>query len=405
MTKKVVFIIFSLLILSMASFTSTIGKINTSSSKISIYTEPDFPEWSIGDFWEYNLTIIFAGILSIEAVRMEAIVTDIFNDTYTLELSGYVNKIKITDYDYSIFVDALYLDGYATIDKSTLSIKEYCLTVSGNLHKPKIDFYVTLKMIFEQYLDFLDFPIICNGGDNWFITNNIDLILTGYGEMNGEELFITDEKSLDNPLNDELSVIKKEFINTPAGTFESFLISGKLGNPSEIWYSPEAGYIVKVKQNIPKFILFTIKVRFECYLDLLSTNFNQPENNTPFAPQIIGPFYGKQGVEYDYKVTTTDPNGEMVYYKIDWGDGCCTNWMGPHESGEEIIVTHSWDMKAKFNVRIKAKDVNGFQTPWSPLSITISKNKNVNNLFLNFLQSRPNMFPILRLLLKQLALK
>lgn len=405
MTKKITFIIFSLLILSMMSFTSTIGKISSNPYEIVTFEEPDLPEWSIGDFWEYNMTIIFAGILSIEAVRMEAIVTNISNDTYTLELNGYVNKVKITDYDYSIFIDALYLNGYIFIDKSTLSMKEYNLTVSGNLQKPIIDFYVTLKMIFDQNLDFFDFPIICDEEDDWYITNKINLFITGYGEMNGEELFIIDEKSLNNPLNDELSVLKKEYINVPAGTFESFLISGKLGNPSEIWYSPEVGYLVKVKQNIPNFIKFSIKLRFESYLELLSTNYNKPENNTPSNPQITGPMNGKPGVKYEYKVTANDPNGEKVYYIIDWGDGCCSNWIGPYESGEEIIVTHSWDTKAEYKIRVKAKDENGYQTTWSPIGVTISKHNIAKNLFLNFLQIHPNMFPILQLLLKQLLLK
>lgn len=389
----------------MISFTSTIGKISSNPSKIVRFEEPDLPQWSIGDFWEYNMTIIFAGILSIEAVRMEAIVTNISNDTYTLELNGYVNKVKITDYDYSIFFDALYLNGYIFIDKSTLSMKEYNLTVSGNLQKPIIDFYITLKMIFEQNLDFFDFPIICDGEDDWYITNKINLFITGYGEMNGEELFIIDEKSLNNPLNDKLSVLKKEYINVPAGTFESFLISGKIGNPSEIWYSPEIGYLVKVKQNIPNFIKLSIKVRFESYLELLSTNYNHPENNTPSAPQIAGPMNGKPGVKYDYKVTTNDPNGEKLYYIIDWGDGYCSKWIGPYESGEEIIVTHSWDKKAEYKIRVKAKDENGYQTSWSPLSVTISKQKTINNVFLNLLKSGPNMFPILQILIKQLGLK
>ena len=392
MTKKIIVILFSILIIT--SFTSTTGK-NTSNS-FNIFSDkgPDLPEWSIGDFWEYNITIIFAGILTIEAVRMEAIVTEISENTYTLELNGYVNKIKITDYDYSIFINALYLTGYIIIEKSTLSMKEHNLTVSGNLQNPKIDFYVTLKMIFDQNLDFFNFPI--NVGNNWYITNKIDLILTGYGEMNGEELFILDEKSLNNPLYDELSILKKGFINTPAGTYESFLISGKIGNPSEIWYSPEIGYLVKVKQNIPKFIKFTIKVRFESYLDLLSTNFNQPEDNTPSTPCITGPINGKPKINYEYIIKTNDPNGERVYYKIDWGDGYCSNWIGPYESGEEIIVTHSWDIKAEYKLRVKAKDENGYQTSWAPLGVTISKQKTVNNIFLNFIHNHPNLFPLLR---------
>ena len=42
---------------------------------------------------------------------------------------------------------------------------------------------------------------------------------------------------------------------------------------------------------------------------------------------------GKPGTPYSYTLTTIDPDGDMVYYYIDWGDNTWTDWVGPYDSG------------------------------------------------------------------------
>jgi len=57
------------------------------------------------------------------------------------------------------------------------------------------------------------------------------------------------------------------------------------------------------------------------------------ENLPPITPTIDGPARGKAGTEYDYDFHTIDPEGENVYYYIEWGDGSIEDWIGPYNSG------------------------------------------------------------------------
>ncbi|MCK5459289.1 MAG: hypothetical protein KAI20_05310, partial [Thermoplasmatales archaeon] len=86
--------------------------------------------------------------------------------------------------------------------------------------------------------------------------------------------------------------------------------------------------------------------------------YKKPEGNQPpNAPNISGPTSGTVGEEYDYTFVTTDPDGENVFYWIDWGDNYNTSWIGPYNSDEEVIVSHIWSENGIYEIRAKAKDV------------------------------------------------
>jgi len=78
-----------------------------------------------------------------------------------------------------------------------------------------------------------------------------------------------------------------------------------------------------------------------------------------------------------------------------------TDWTDYSASGTEITLSHTWDEKGNYEIKLKAKDIHGVQSEWSdPLSITMTKNKVINLPFLQFIQKLldrfPNAFPILR---------
>ena len=107
-------------------------------------------------------------------------------------------------------------------------------------------------------------------------------------------------------------------------------------------------------------------------------------NNTPPAdPTIDGPTNGKVGVKYDYNFSTTDAEGDVVYYWILWGDGCpAIEWIGPYESGEVVTLDHTYTTQGTFNISAKAKDFYGNESDWTKLTVTMPKNKALNlNLF------------------------
>jgi len=107
-------------------------------------------------------------------------------------------------------------------------------------------------------------------------------------------------------------------------------------------------------------------------------------DHKPNKPTIAGPTQGKVGVSYIYSSSTTDPDGDDVYYWFDWGDGSNTGWIGPVKSGESWSVSHSWTTQGDYAVRVKAKDQHGVESEWSdPLIVTMPKSKIINHRFMD----------------------
>lgn len=117
----------------------------------------------------------------------------------------------------------------------------------------------------------------------------------------------------------------------------------------------------------------------------------------PNTPNIDGLALVRAGEEYDYKFFTTDPNGDDVYYYIDWGEyQSVGEWIGPFASGEEVTLSHSWSDRGLYTIKAKAKDIYGLESDWGYLEITVPVNQQIsqqssNLLFLKVLQGLPNL--------------
>ncbi|MCK5633288.1 hypothetical protein KAH94_06030, partial [bacterium] len=116
-------------------------------------------------------------------------------------------------------------------------------------------------------------------------------------------------------------------------------------------------------------------------------------NLPPNKPSIDGPIIGKPGEEYNYSFVTIDPDGDEVRYVIDWystGEYIETAW---YESGEEIILPHTWPKKGTFTISAKAIDIYGAESEWGTLTVIIPRDKSTNNMLLLRLLER---FPLLQ---------
>jgi thiol-disulfide isomerase/thioredoxin len=100
-------------------------------------------------------------------------------------------------------------------------------------------------------------------------------------------------------------------------------------------------------------------------------------NVPPGKPTITGPTSGKAGKEYDYTFVANDPNGDDVYFWIEWGDGTVIEWDGPYKSGEEVIFSHKWSEQGTYTVKAKAKDVFDEEGDWGELEVTMPKTINL----------------------------
>jgi hypothetical protein len=125
------------------------------------------------------------------------------------------------------------------------------------------------------------------------------------------------------------------------------------------------------------------------------------QNNPPVKPVLTGPGSGVINQAYDLSIVATEPDGDDIYYFIDWGDGQVDEWVGPFNTGATAVITHQWTEEGNYTIQSKAKDIFGAESDWATLTITmpISINVPFHPLIEKLFQRFPNAFPILRYLL------
>jgi len=125
----------------------------------------------------------------------------------------------------------------------------------------------------------------------------------------------------------------------------------------------------------------------ELSIDLSITNNEEFFNEPPESPEITGPSQGKNGVEHTFEITATDPDGNDLYYYINWGDESEEELVGPYASGRTASVTHAWVEKGSYMIQVKSRDIYDETSDWVTIEVSIAK-------------SRPkSMTPLLRLFL------
>jgi hypothetical protein len=125
-------------------------------------------------------------------------------------------------------------------------------------------------------------------------------------------------------------------------------------------------------------------------------------NQKPQKPnRPTGSTEGKPNVEYMYKTSTIDVDGDKIYYNFSWGDGTYSGWIGPFNSGSEAFTRHAWAEKETYNITVKAKDTKGDESEWSePLSVTIPVKVSLSHPILQwFYHILINRFPFIGALL------
>jgi len=102
----------------------------------------------------------------------------------------------------------------------------------------------------------------------------------------------------------------------------------------------------------------------------------QAGNNDPptTSSQPSGPTNGFIGIEYTYTTSSTEPNGDTIKYGWDWdGDNNVDEWTDYYGSGQTATATHAWNSVGTYNVKVKAKDIFGDESVFSPATqVTIT---------------------------------
>ena len=125
------------------------------------------------------------------------------------------------------------------------------------------------------------------------------------------------------------------------------------------------------------------------------------ENNPPKTPGLTGPTEGKINVDYPYTFNLTDPDGDPLFYYMEFGDGAYTGWTGSYTSETHIIKNLSWSYERTYTLRVKARDLYCAESDWGTLTVTMPYSYSPRTPLLEWLFQRfPNAFPILRHLLQ-----
>jgi hypothetical protein len=128
----------------------------------------------------------------------------------------------------------------------------------------------------------------------------------------------------------------------------------------------------------------------------------EPEGNQgPSKPEApTGNESGSPGEEYEFTLRKVkDPDGDLVSYKWDWGDGTYSFWIPAPPTGIYLSANHNWSEEGTYELRVKAMDMYGNEGEWSdPLVVSMPKEK--SNLELNtWLIRLIKRFPILKLVI------
>jgi hypothetical protein len=103
---------------------------------------------------------------------------------------------------------------------------------------------------------------------------------------------------------------------------------------------------------------------------------------TPDAPS--GPSEWTIDIEATFTSSTTDPEGDSIYYMFDWGDGTFSEWVGPFASGDTGSADHNWTELGEYEVKVIAKDTFNSKSEWSePAILNIIVNKPPNTPTIN----------------------
>lgn len=344
-----IFIFFILIINIIANIPAI--KIQTSSD------QAELPTWSIGNYWKYDMEFIYEdSLIKLHSnnFQMTAKVVSIENEKYILELedtdvSGNIEWSGVLDIGQ---FDAT-MSGFAYIDTNTLGITKFNFNVEGEIRVSGVRFTTfdfSMINIFEPNFNFLDFPISMDE-NTWPANTNYAIqvdIHTGLG--------IDYHDNISGEFLDEIALKGKETVNG----YESYRLSGSEGIVSNLWYSPEAGYLVKVEESVD---WGTLIGTFN--LDIIETNFNEGDHPPETPEKPSGPTNGETNSEYTYSSITTDQDNDQVYYLFNWGDKTDSGWLGPYESGIECTASHSWSGQGIYHVSVKAKDTENLESTWS----------------------------------------
>jgi hypothetical protein len=97
-------------------------------------------------------------------------------------------------------------------------------------------------------------------------------------------------------------------------------------------------------------------------------------NSAPAVPSTpTGPDRFRAETSVQFETVATDPEGNLLRYQWDWGDGEVSDWEGAFISGDPATASHTYAATGDYEIRVKVRDPFGEETTWSPAyAVTVS---------------------------------
>jgi len=163
--------------------------------------------------------------------------------------------------------------------------------------------------------------------------------------------------------------------------------SGWLGpyeNRKRVWaeysWSEPGQYEVKVKakdQHNNTYLILSYDESDWSDPLLVNVTVEEPPNQAPEAPSIVGPFRGNIRDIIMYNFTSFDPNGDMIRYYIEFeeGEGYWTDDF--YLSGEIIERGWRWSEQGTYIIKAKVRDEFGLESELTTFEVSMPKSKNI----------------------------
>ncbi len=99
------------------------------------------------------------------------------------------------------------------------------------------------------------------------------------------------------------------------------------------------------------------------------------DNRPPNTPRLRGRRNADKTQTYRCMFRAVDPEGDDVYYYLNWGDtywtGWWEGWIGPYKSGEWVTLENTWEAIGNYTIRVKAKDRYGAKSEFATLPVCV----------------------------------
>jgi len=90
------------------------------------------------------------------------------------------------------------------------------------------------------------------------------------------------------------------------------------------------------------------------------------KNHPPEVTAVLAVHeYFVKDTTYTFSVVATDPDGDRVAVRFDWGDSTVSNWSWWFASGETIALTHAWSDEGTYRIIAQARDEKLLFSDWS----------------------------------------